>query len=184
MQSFGPSKPYESAPLSPVPLILDTTVLSNFALVGKLVLLRQILEGLSPLITSQVQAEFRQGEKKGLFRDTDIGWIEVVRPSRKESQLALAFRSFLGKGEASCMSIALERGFHLATDDMKAREVARRLGIPVTGTLGILGDAVREGLLSFKEGDSILEAMREQGYFSPVASLKELLELGGEGQDQ
>ena len=72
------------------------------------------------------------------------------------------------------MAVALERNLPLATDDMKARDLARRLGVVVTGTLGILGWAVKAELLSLARGDEILQAMREQGYFSPVESLKEL----------
>lgn len=162
-------------------ILLDTTILSNFALVGVLPLLQQGLQrrGLRPLIPPQVGAEFQRGVEKGLFAaDADVDWTEVVKPSSQETAISRKLQGILGQGEASCLAIALERELPMATDDLKARDVARRLGVTVTGTLGILGWAVKAGLISLDEGDNILKAMRKQGYFSPVESLRELLELG------
>ena len=156
---------------------MDTTVLSNFALVGELPLLQKILarKGLRPLITPQVRAEFRRGIEKGLFAaGANIGWIEVIELTEEEAEVLSRLGKVLGEGEASCLAVALERNLPLATDDMKARDLARRLGVVVTGTLGILGWAVKAELLSLAQGDEILQAMRERGYFSPVESLKEL----------
>jgi predicted nucleic acid-binding protein len=159
-------------------LLLDTTVLSNFALVGQLSLLGSILKckGIQPLITSQVREEFQQGVKRKLFEtDVDTNWMKTIGLSEEEVATARKLQGVLGVGEASCLAIALERGLPIATDDMKARDIARRLGVPVTGTLGILGWAVKIGLISLEEGDSVLRSMRRQGYFSPVGSLRELL---------
>jgi len=160
-------------------ILLNTTILSNFASVGKLPLLHRILEskGLQPLITPQVLAEFQQGVSKGLFK-ANMDWAQVIELSREGSTVLQRLRGMLGQGEASCLAVALERDLPLATDDMKARDIARRLGVLVTGTLGILGWAVKAGLISLDEGDNLLKAMGEQGYFSPVDSLRELLESG------
>jgi len=158
-------------------ILLNTTILSNFALVSKLALLRDVLGDLSPATTSQVMAEFKQGIKKSFFPEADMSWIKVVKLSRQEAQLLKRYNEFLGKGEASCLAVAKERGVPLATDDAKTRSTAQRLGVTITGTLGILLQAVQQRLIPLDEGNQILAAMREQGYFSPVTSLKELLEL-------
>lgn len=167
-------------PPSPGFLLLDTTVLSNFASVGELTLLREVLKRkeLQPLITPQVQVEFQRGVEKGLFADTDISWIEVIELTEQEAQTFRRLQEVFGQGEAACLAVALERNLPLATDDMMARDVARRRGVIITGTLGILGWAVKSGLLSLARGDEILKAMREKGYFSPVESLRELEQKG------
>jgi predicted nucleic acid-binding protein len=81
----------------------------------------------------------------------------------------------LGKGESSCLSIALSRNVKVLTDDMDARKLAQRRGVPISGTIGVLVEAVREGLLSIAEGNITLLDMIEKGYFSPFETLDELI---------
>jgi predicted nucleic acid-binding protein len=40
------------------------------------------------------------------------------------------------------------------TDDKDARKLAQRRGVPVSGTIGVLIEAVREGLLSPEEANT------------------------------
>ena len=56
--------------------------------------------------------------------------------------------------------------------------MARRLGLDVTGTLGILALAVEEGILDLATGDQLLNQMIAEGYRSPYGSLTELLQDG------
>jgi len=51
----------------------------------------------------------------------------------------------------------------------------RRRGVPVSGTIGVLVEAMRGGLLSIEEGDTMLSEMIEKGYFSPFEALDELI---------
>ena len=44
-------------------------------------------------------------------------------------------------------------------DDLKAREEAKRLGLTVKGTLGVLIQAYRENLISFSEVNAFLETI-------------------------
>ena len=85
------------------------------------------------------------------------------------------FAETLGHGEASCLALAQERGWLILTDDLRARRMARRLGLDVTGTLGILALAVEEGILDLAAGDQLLNQMIAEGYRSPYGSLTELL---------
>lgn len=149
-------------------------MLSNFAIVGRLNLLKLALANLSPVTTPQVREEFRAGAQKGLFQETDIQWLEIVRLSQRERQRYETFRQRFGEGEASCLAVALERNIPLATDDMKARKLLQQFGGTVTGTLGLLKRLVRERFLSIEEGDAVLADMIREGYFSPVKSLTEL----------
>jgi predicted nucleic acid-binding protein len=83
--------------------------------------------------------------------------------------------SSLGLGEASCLSVAISRGFVLATDDLAARREAAKRGVRLTGTLGVLIRLVREGHLSLTAANDILRQMIAWRYRSPVTSLDDLL---------
>lgn len=85
------------------------------------------------------------------------------------------FAAFLGKGESSCLSIAILKNLKVLTDDLDARKLAQRRGIPVSGTIGVLVEAVRIGILSVDEGNVMLSNMIAKGYFSPFERLNELL---------
>ncbi|NTU51800.1 MAG: DUF3368 domain-containing protein [Candidatus Aminicenantes bacterium] len=56
-----------------------------------------------------------------------------------------------------------------------ARAEAVRLGIPLTGTLGILAKAVRSGVCDLGAADVILAKMIDSGFFSPACSVREVL---------
>jgi predicted nucleic acid-binding protein len=44
----------------------------------------------------------------------------------------------LGKGEAESIALASESGLRLVLDDLKARKVAEKIGLRITGTIGVL----------------------------------------------
>ena len=56
-----------------------------------------------------------------------------------------------------------------------ARAEAARLGVALTGTVGILLRAVRKGACDVRAADGYLAGMIDAGFFSPVRSLRELL---------
>ena len=156
-------------------ILVDDTVLTNFALIGQLGLLRLAFGDTTLRTTSKVCQEFKKGARKGVFQETDIRWLKNVRLSTRERQRYEMLCRRFGVGEASCLAVALERGVPLATDDWKARNLLRQFGGGVTGTLGILKKLVLNGRLSIEEGDQILGLMIEEGYFSPVEHLTEIL---------
>jgi hypothetical protein len=63
-------------------------------------------------------------------------------------------------------------------DDRKARSVARRAGVPVIGTLGVLLLAKRQGVLPRIE--PLLAALREARFHMSPALYREALHLAGE----
>jgi len=71
--------------------------------------------------------------------------------------------------------IAISRDLKVLTDDKDARTLAQRREVPVSGTIGVLVEAVRERLLSFEEANTMLSVMIEKGYFSPFETLDELI---------
>ena len=81
--------------------------------------------------------------------------------------------SQLGAGEASSIAVAKQRNAIMATDDRAARNQCKRIGIPITGTLGILKATEKDGLISIDQADKILERMIAHGFYSPLRSLRD-----------
>jgi predicted nucleic acid-binding protein len=67
------------------------------------------------------------------------------------------------------------RGCRFASDDADARAAARRLGVSVTGTLGILALDVRCELLTLAQANALLADMVAAGYRSPMERLDTLV---------
>ncbi len=77
-------------------------------------------------------------------------WIRIVRPNDLSALSAMP--SSIDRGEATAIALALESpGSTLILDDLTARNYAVRLGIHVTGTIGVLINAKLGGqILSIK----------------------------------
>jgi predicted nucleic acid-binding protein len=153
-------------------VLLDTTVLSNFAHIERLDLLRLALP--DAMTTPHVVAELERGLASGHLPACECGWLEVVELTLSEETSLAHVRLVLDDGEASCISVALEREASLFSDDFDARRYAQRHGIRVSGTLGVLALLVKGGHLTVAEADDCLERMIAHGYRSPVRSLADL----------
>lgn len=166
-------------------LVLDTTVLSNFAVVGQIPLLER-LYGNQACTTLMVVEEIQRGLNAGyehlqsaveaLTPLWATGWLPVFAlESAEEQALYVELSPALGAGEASCLAVAIRRGLTLASDDLAARKMARERGVRLTGTIGILVRLVREGHLSLAAANSVLEQMITLRYRTPVESLDDLI---------
>ena len=97
------------------------------------------------LVPPAVVDELQEGMRLGLdLPDVNIlDWVEVLRPAGAS---ALPLVTDLGPGESEALALALEyREAVVVLDDRVARNVARTLGLKMTGTLGLLLDAKRAG---------------------------------------
>ncbi len=116
-------------------LVSDTSCLILLTKIGQIDLLRQVFGEI--VITSAVVREF------GLPLQS---WINVTDPAPRE--VASLEYLGLGAGEISVIALAVERGdCLLAIDDQRARKAAERLDLNVTGTLGVLIEAKRSGII-------------------------------------
>jgi predicted nucleic acid-binding protein len=156
--------------------LLDTTLLSNFARIGQIDLLETLLP--EAMTTPQVLAELDEGEAMGWLPESDWEWLGVVTLSANEQTHFERIRDVLGDGEASCLAVAHARNGTIITDDRDARRYARRLGVAISGTLGVLALLVKIQILTLPEAEGVLQAMIEQGYYSPANSLTEFYDLG------
>jgi predicted nucleic acid-binding protein len=161
-------------------LVFDACVLSNFTLPGAMEILRQLYAGRSYL-SDHVYMEILRGIRSGRDNLTAIqnaiadGWLREIRlrTGRERANFERLTES-LGLGESSCIAAAHSRGFVFACDDRAARREAEKQGILLTGTLGILMRAVSRKIIDARDADGILRDMIDNGYFSPVKSIREI----------
>jgi predicted nucleic acid-binding protein len=78
----------------------------------------------------------------------------------------------LGKGEAEVIALASETGIKTIIDDLKARQVAEKLGIKVTGTIGILIKAEKARLIN--NAYEKAKELREKGFYVSDELLDEI----------
>lgn len=106
------------------------------------------------------------------------GWIKIVTPTGSAS--ALPKRPALDAGEAQALTLAIELGASMVLiDDLLGRQVATAIGLQPIGTLGVLVEAKRFGLItSFR---SELRRLETGSDFIASSAVKQLaLELAGE----
>jgi predicted nucleic acid-binding protein len=155
-------------------VIFDTMVISNFAKAGQLELLRGMYPAnscCSGFVVTEVLRGLRQGhtELEELVTSLADGWPRQDDLSTHlERQLYARISVSLGDGESSCLALAAQRGYVFACDNKLARNEAVRLGIPLTGTVGILIKAVRISAVDLKKANAILKKMISTGFYAPV----------------
>ncbi len=156
-------------------ILIDNTVLSNFALVGELLLLEDYC-GDKGTTTGMVIAEFERGVNEGIFINVKLDWLKRLNlEGSNEESLFANLSKRLGAGEASCLAIAIHRKHDLLSDDMAVRKIALQEGVRLSGSVGVLLELIRMGRISLEMGNKILKGFIRHGYFSPVDRLDALL---------
>ena len=139
-------------------IIADSSCLIALSNIGELQLLHQVYEQIT--ITPEIESEFGEPLPNWMT-------VEEVTDKKKISILELE----LDKGESSAIALAIEReNSLLIIDEMKGRRVAKKVGIKITGILGVAVKAKEIGLIE-KVG-FIIEKL-ENVDFRISASLKE-----------
>lgn len=120
----------------PKTIISDTSCLIILTNIGELELLHKTYKEI--ITTVEVASEYGSAVPS---------WIEIAAPKDKHRQQILELQ--LDKGEASAIALAMETGNSiLILDDYKARQVATKLGLEITGTLGVIVKAKKTGVIS------------------------------------
>jgi predicted nucleic acid-binding protein len=109
-------------------VLLDTTILTNFALVGLTALVKD-LWGDWAATTEEVLEEYATGVKTGKLPKENWAHLAVIPLSSEERVLGIKSFPKYGRGERSCLVLALSRGAILATDDQLARRAANSTGL-------------------------------------------------------
>jgi len=123
-------------------VILDNNIISDFGGVGRLSLLNRILED----------------------------GVVVLSPDNSETDYQNAARlrreqKGLGAADISCLVLAKKHDGICASNDKLVRKVAKREGIAVIGSIGLLECAILQRILTPKEAKEILLKTIENGAF-------------------
>ena len=95
-------------------------------------------------------------------------WIEVM--SIADTDLVTMLKASLDSGEAEAIVLAREQNLSIVLlDEKDARKAARKLGLSVLGTVGVLIWAKRAGIID--DLRSQLVALQQQGGFRLSRSL-------------
>lgn len=157
-------------------VICNTSPLQYLHQVGCLDLLHELAGTVT--VPSAVCLELEAGLERGveLPNVREIPWIKIVDPI---SAPALPLAADLGPGESAVLALALEsKGPLVVLDDGLGRHAAELLGIPLTGTLGVLISAKKKGLISSVA--PILSNLANLGFRVSPATRSAVLKLAGE----
>ncbi|MFQ5436854.1 MAG: DUF3368 domain-containing protein, partial [Anaerolineae bacterium] len=103
-------------------------------------------------------------------------WLQIIAPQSVPSEWLV---SDLGNGELETMALALEHpGKVVILDDALARRITQAAGLEVWGTLRVLLEAKKQGLIS--EIAPLVDKMRLSGMWISEDVRQRILLLAGE----
>jgi predicted nucleic acid-binding protein len=157
-------------------VVVNSTPIITLTIVGQLSLLQNLYG--TVLIPLAVEHEVLAGgqSRAGAPQLAAAPWIQAVKlkdPRRVD------LLSDLDRGEAEVIALAQERDADLVViDERLGRRHARRLGLPLTGTLGVLLKAKGRGLIP--EIAPSLRAIRQEGAWLGDELVEKALEMADE----
>lgn len=157
-------------------VVVNTTPIITLSLIQQLPLLRDLYGDV--FIPTAVQRELLAGGpgRPGaelLQRATWIHPRDLASPERADLLIDL------DRGEAEVIALAQELSCDLVVlDERLARRRARLLGLPLTGTLGVLLKAKERGLVPGIA--PLIAAIRSRGIWLAEPLVQRVLEMAGE----
>ncbi|MDB9515438.1 DUF3368 domain-containing protein [Roseofilum reptotaenium CS-1145] len=164
-------------------IISDTSVITSLAAISHLHLLPELYDRL--IIPEAVYRELVAiaPPVPGAVDMQTITWLEVRQVTNDEEVVRLQQEVRLDPGESEAISLALElKADLLLIDERSGRAEAHRLGLKITGLLGMLVEAKQKKLLSAVKPlmDDLID--HSQFRISP-ALYRQILERVGETGD-
>ena len=154
-------------------VIANTTPLIALANIDRLELLRELYG--TVIVPQAVIDEIIREPAKQRVRNAPWIKVEAVQDSSQKD----IFRARLHAGEVEVMILAREQKADLVImDDDSAKKTAKFLGLHVTGTLGVLLKAKREGYL--EKVEPIMNEMILDGLFISDTVKRYVLKEAGE----
>jgi predicted nucleic acid-binding protein len=136
-------------------VVADTTPINYLKLIDRIELLSHLYQRI--LIPTEVHRELlslKTPETVKRWAERPPDWLQVVSPAASNVSLNPA----LDAGERSAILLALELQTDvLLIDESPGRAEARKYGLRVVGTLGVLRDAAAVGLLDLRSAFADLQ---------------------------
>ena len=158
-------------------VVVNTTPLIALSHVGQLDILKKLYgEIIIPkAVYRELSAKTESICKKAV--DRSLEWIRVE--NIKNQMAKTMYKTQLHDGEVEVMILSKEIAADVVIiDDANAKKHAKYLGLPVTGTLGVLIKAKREGHIN--ELKPILHQMAENGIYISKSLIELCLKQVGE----
>lgn len=147
-------------------IISDTSCLVLLDKIGQLELLKSCYSAV--YITPEIQSEYGNKLPK---------WVIVEQA--KDASLQKTLEQVLDKGEASALTLAMEKkNSTIILDDLRARRVAKSLNLKITGTLGVLVKAKQDGVID--KVKPLIDELRKTDFRASENVIKKILEVCGE----
>lgn len=125
--------------------VVNSGPLISLARIGQLHLFPQLFGEI--VVPSAVFREVTQDQSlPGAPTIKEAEWLRIGEVSDRAAVERLSF--WLDPGESEVLVLAQELGATAAIDERRGRNIAAALGLPQTGTIGILLAAKRAGLIS------------------------------------
>ncbi len=145
-------------------VVSDSTCLIGLERIGELNILSALFDPI--MIPPEVEREFGNA----------ISWLQTE--SLTSGVLVADLRMIVDAGEAEAIALASEKSCLLISDDKQARSAAKRLGVAVIGTVGVLVRAKQNGVVSAVK--PILDDLELNNFLISRALREEALKLVGE----
>jgi predicted nucleic acid-binding protein len=143
-------------------IIANATPLIALALLDKLDLLRQMFDEVIVPAAVYEEVVTQASDRPGARVIAQAGWLRVVSPQTTPTLEPMLLG--LDAGEVEVLLLAREQPPDwVIIDERQGRRVARAMGLPIKGTLGILLAAVLAGLLPKQEALDATQRLLELG---------------------
>lgn len=157
-------------------IIADSSPLIGLARIGQLGLLPQLASRIVVPVAVHAEVTAARADAPGAAEVAVQAWIEV---QAAEALAVAPLLILVGRGEAEAIALAQrEPSAVLLMDDLRARKLAQRLGLRRMGTVALLGQAKREGLIPRLK--PALDALVAQGIFIRRELIEAALHEAGE----
>jgi uncharacterized protein len=127
------------------PAVFDTSSLIFLDLLDYMPLLRQVYQVIVPVAVSEELSAHPGSPGSAVM---SLGWVVQRAPGTESVRRVRSGSPTVGRGEREVIALGLEFSCPVVLDDKKARLRARRAGLGITGTLGVLLRLYRIGLAS------------------------------------
>ncbi len=149
-------------------IVSDTSPLVVLFKARLLFILKEVHEEV--LVPEAVERELRR-KPEGTIIFSDNPWITAT--DVKNTELVKVLMLVVDEGEAEAIALALHSSARILIDEKRGRNAARKLGLEIRGTLGLLAEAKNKSIIrSVKE---CIDELLEAGYYLDYKLIEEVL---------
>lgn len=156
--------------------VVDTGPLIFLSKLDRLNLLRYHANGIMLPVAVLHEVRRQKDEATEKVEEAVRSWLQVCEVKNRQAVELLAD---LDVGEAEVVVLAKEReAERVVLDDMDARRFARRAGLPIVGTVGLLLAARLRGEIPSLKAE--IERLRQFGFWISESLIQAVLQEAGE----